>query len=183
MRVMMISAALALTLGAGGCVANSYGHRGPYAGPQHAEAAMGQHHQMGQHMGQQMGQHMGMGPGPLAGCHGQAGDADARLSEMRTTLAITTAQETAWNAYAEAYRAHAAAMPMGMGGQGGMMGQGATMTAPQMLQHHEAMMQGRLGTLTALRERFDALYAQLSPQQKAQADALTCGPGPGQRGM
>lgn len=111
---------------------------------------------------------------PLVGCHGGArGDPDARLASLHTALAITPSQEAAWNIYAEAYRANAGRMS----GMMSMMQGGrhsAPSQVPEQLRHHETMMSQHLASLQALRVAIATLYAALSDEQKAAADALHC---------
>lgn len=142
---------LAVTLLVAGCV---HGQMGP-----------GAHAGMGQHRMQMAG-----AMGPMAGCPGAHQDAEARLAALRSALTITSTQEPAWNAYATAYRQHAAAMPMRAGmGAGHMAG-----PAPERMRHHEEMMASHLESMRALRARLEALYAVLTPEQRAAGDAMRC---------
>lgn len=103
---------------------------------------------------------------------------DGYLAFLKTELAITAAQETAWNAFAgqlkEHIGQHKSAMPM--------------MTPPsdkkpltwiERLNMGEARMNTHLEAMKKLRPAAEALYAALSPEQKQKADTLM----PGGMGM
>lgn len=111
---------------------------------------------------------------PLVGCHGAHGDAEARLASLRTALSITPSQAAAWHAYAEAYRANAARMSGMMSMMESRTQGSAPSSVPERLRHHETMMSQHLASLQALRAAIDTLYAALSDEQKAAADALRC---------
>lgn len=166
MRNSFKVALLATALAASGCASDlsSSPHR---HGVDRADMASGE----GSRDGMQ-GAMMGMTP--LVGCHGARGDVDARLASVRAALQITPAQESAWGPYAAAFRAHAEHMGAGMMG----MGAGAAAQPPVVdrLRHHEAMMSQHMASFQALRGAIDTLYASLSAEQKAAADALHCGP-------
>lgn len=125
-----------------------------------------------QHEGGMMhGGDMMMSMGPMVGCPGSTGSVDARLASLRSTLRITGAQEALWATYADAYRQSASSMGMGAMGAMGPMG---AMPLPQRLQHHETMMSRHLTSLHDLRAALAPLYAALSAEQKAIADAMAC---------
>jgi hypothetical protein len=130
-------------------------------------------HQPGmQHEGGMMhGGHMMMSMGPMVGCPGSTGSVDARLASLHSTLRITGAQEALWTTYADAYRQSASSMGMGAMGSMGSM---SAMPLPQRLQHHETMMSTHLTSLHDLRAALAPLYASLSAEQKATADAMAC---------
>ena len=127
-------------------------------------------HQPGmQHEGGMMhGGEMMMSMGPMVRCPGSSGSADARLASLHSTLRITGAQEALWATYADAYRQSASST--GMGSMGSM----GSMPLPQRLQHHETMMSTHLTSLHDLRAALAPLYASLSAEQKAIADAMAC---------
>jgi hypothetical protein len=61
--------------------------------------------------------------------------------------------------------------------QGGMMGQdGASMSAPDRLDHMEKMMSAMLETVKATKAALTPLYAVLTEEQKKMADQLIDGP-------
>lgn len=130
-------------------------------------------HQPGmQHEGGMMhGGEMMMSMGPMVGCPGSTGSVDARLASLHSTLRITGAQEALWATYAGAYRQSASSMGMGSMGSMGSM---SSMPLPQRLQHHETMMSTHLTSLHDLRAALAPLYASLSAEQKAIADAMAC---------
>ena len=121
---------------------------------------------MGQGPGQGMGMGIGMGPG-----HGRMGGGDpsaiaeSRLTDLKTQLKISAAQEAAWQAYAAQAKQQAAAMQA----LRAQMNQGAA-TAPERMAQQTAMMQQRSAAMTARNTAFSALYAVLTPEQKTIAD-------------
>lgn len=154
MRPQIIAISMALSLA--GCV-------GGMGGAMHG-GGMGGRHQGGM---EARHQHMMGGMGPMVGCPGEQQDVEQRLASLRASLAITSAQEPAWTAYADAYRQHAGAMHMGpMTHHAGSL--------PERMQHHETMMTEHLSSMRALRTSVEGLYAVLSDAQKAQAEALAC---------
>ena len=123
-------------------------------------------------MGQGYGPGMGMGPGhgPMAG-HGRlaGGDpaamADARLSDLKAQLKIVSAQEAAWQTFAAQAKERAAsrqAMRARM--------QDGTGTAPERMEQRATAMQQRAAGMATMTTAFNALYAVLTPEQKAIAD-------------
>lgn len=131
---------------------------------------------MGQGTGQGMGKHQG-GPG---GKHGAGNPAEvaSRLAAAKTALAITAAQEPAWQTFEGVARQHAEtrqAMRSTM--QGTMQGQAAS--ADHAAQR-EVMMKQREGRRAESEAARQALYAVLTPEQKAIADKQL-GAGPGHR--
>ena len=65
---------------------------------------------------------------------------EGRIAFLRTELKITDDQSPQWNAFADALRANARRMTE----MHGMMGQGASPSAPERLDHMEKMMAGML---------------------------------------
>lgn len=161
-RLFPILIAFAGVLAVSGCVGGMMGG-GPHAG-------MG----MGAGIEGGRGGHMmmAMSMGPMVGCPRQ--DAEAQLSQLRASLNITAAQEPAWGAYADAYRNRAGGM--NMGAMQHQMG-----PVPARMEQRLAMMEQHMATMQALRDALDALYAVLTPEQRATADALVCEPHAHQR--
>ena len=95
--IVGVAAAVALAV-AGATYAQPFGGMGPGYGP-----GMGMGHGYGPGMG------MGPGHGPMAGVD-HAAMADARLSDLKSQLKITTAQEAAWQTFAAQAKAQAAGM-------------------------------------------------------------------------
>jgi Spy/CpxP family protein refolding chaperone len=91
--------------------------------------------------------------------------AESHLSDLKAQLNITAAQETAWQAFAAQAKQQAANM-QAMRAQ---MQQPAG-TAPERMAQHTAAMQQRAAAMTAMTAAFNALYAVLTPEQKAIAD-------------
>jgi len=117
-------------------------------------------------MGHGFGPGMGMGPGhgPMAG-----GDPsvmiDSRLGDLKARLQITAAQEAAWQAFAAQAKQQAA----GMQAMRTQM-QHDTGTAPERMAHRSTAMQQRGAAMATMATAFNALYAVLTPEQKAVAD-------------
>jgi Spy/CpxP family protein refolding chaperone len=115
-------------------------------------------------MGQGYGMGQGMGPGyGMGGMHGFDSPAvvTARLGDLKTALTITPAQEAAWATYeaqvrqqAEARQALHASMLAQMQDPNATIDRNA---------HHEAMS----NLFAAQTEARNALYAVLTPEQKA----------------
>jgi Spy/CpxP family protein refolding chaperone len=118
----------------------------------------------------------GMGPGNgqgmgMRGGHGMmaAGDRaayhDARLAAMKTQLQINTSQEAAWQSFAAAAKQQSATMQALR-----TQMQQSTLTAPERMAQRTAMMQQREAAMVPMTNAFNALYAVLTPEQKAIAD-------------
>ena len=133
-------------------------------------------------MGHGYGPGMGMGPGhgPMAGVDPVA-MAEARLSDFKAELKITASQEAAWQTFAAQAKAQAASMQA-------MRAQmhAATGTAPEQMAQRTAAMQQRAAGMATMTNALGALYAELTPEQKAIADQHVGTMGPrgmmGQRG-
>ena len=125
---------------------------------------------MGHGFGQGMGIGMGMGIRHSHG-HGKMDGADpsarveSHLSDMKAQLKITTAQEPAWQAFSAAAKQRAA----GMQAMHTQMQHDSGNAADRMAQH-STMMQQRSAGMIATSDAFKALYAALTPEQKAVAD-------------
>jgi hypothetical protein len=141
--------------------------------------AMGGGPGMGHGWGPGMGRGAGMGPGTGQGMgpgmgrgYGAAGNVDRtaaagqRLADMKAQLKITGAQESAWQAYANAVQGQAAIMQA----VHEQMWSGGTMTAPDRLALRSEAMQKRAAGMVTLSKAFGELYATLTPEQKAIAD-------------
>lgn len=113
-----------------------------------------------------MGPGMGMGPGhgPMAGVD-PATMVDSHLSYMKTQLKITADQESAWQAFAVEAKQQAA----GMQALHAQMWD-TTGTAPDRMALHAQAMQQRATGMATITDAFKALYAVLTPEQKAIAD-------------
>ena len=123
-------------------------------------------------MGQGYGPGMGMGPGhgqmaghgPMAGVD-HAAMAESRLADLKTQLKITSGQEAAWQAFTAQAKQQAADM-QAMRAQ---MQEG-TGTAPERMGQRATAMQQRAAAMATMTNAFNALYAVLTPEQKAIAD-------------
>lgn len=130
----------------------------------------------------QPGPMMGGGHGPMGGggmmqgtCPmGMGQRTEGALAYMKTELKITVAQTAAWDAFAAAYREHAAhrgPMPMM---RDGMMGPsaGPAKPLPERLSQHLAMMEQRIAHMKKLQPAVAQLYGGLTAEQKKTADEV-----------
>ena len=117
---------------------------------------------MGPGAGPGMGR--GLGHGPMANVD-PAAMADSRLVELKTQLNITSEQETAWQAFADTTKQQAAGM-QAMRAQV----QTGSVTAPERMAQRASAMQQRAESMATISKAFNALYAVLTPEQKAIAD-------------
>ena len=117
-------------------------------------------------MGHGYGPGMGMGPGhgPMAGVD-PAAMADSHLSDLKAQLKINTSQEAAWQAFATQAKAQAASMPAMH-----VQIQQETGAAPERMAQRTTAMQLRAAGMATMTNAFGALYAVLTPEQKAIAD-------------
>jgi hypothetical protein len=122
-------------------------------------------------MGGQDGPSMPMMHG-MGAMMGMAQHVEGRIAFLRTELKITDDQSAQWNAFADALRANARRMTE----MHGMMGQGASPSAPERLDHMEKMMAGMLEAARSTKAALTPLYAVLSDEQKKTADTLLQGP-------
>lgn len=142
---------------------------GPGMGP--GAGMMGQ----GYGMGQGMGPGNGMGPGfAMGGMHGFESPAvlAARLGDFKIALKITPAQEPAWTAYETQVRQQAETR------QALHTAMWAQMQDPNATIDHNAQHQAMSQLFAAQVEARDALFAVLTPEQKA-LFARSVGPGYG----
>jgi hypothetical protein len=112
-------------------------------------------------MGQD-GSSMPMMQGGSQGCikpmTGMAQHVKGRIAFMRTELKITGEQLPQWNVFADAMRANARRMTE----MHGMMGQGASPSAPERLDHMEKMMAGMLEAMRSTKAALTPLFSMLS---------------------
>ncbi len=152
-RILSIATA-ALTLGAGGF---AYGHGGQGAN---------------NHMGGGMGMHQGMGSGAGHGMHhaGPSADAATQLAATKAELKITAAQEAAWQAFETVVLQQASARQALRAGLQARMQDPAAAASVDHQAQREAMQKLRQNEQAARDQARQALYAVLSPEQKALAD-------------
>jgi len=117
---------------------------------------------MGPGFGPGMG--MGSGHGPMAGVD-PATMADSRLAEMKAQLQITATQETAWQAFVATAKQQAVSMQAARAGMSESAG-----AAPDRMALRTQMMQQRTASMATMTNAFGALYAVLTPEQKAIVD-------------
>jgi hypothetical protein len=114
-----------------------------------------------------------MGPGMMGAYGGPWSQGPAsvapQLDALRSTLAITHNQQSAWDAYAAAARADTQSMFDMHNRMIGFM-QGQATSAPDWLHAHRDMMRTRADSLAALSGAVDRLYEQLDAGQKAAFD-------------
>lgn len=118
------------------------------------------------------GQMMGGGRAMMGGPRGMmfddhAAHAEQRLENFRTELNITEEQEDVWKGFADALRAQAAAMNARHQAMAGGKEFGFA--------ERFAQMEAGAAQREAVAGAAQALYAALSPEQQARADALTAG--------
>ena len=99
---------------------------------------------------------------------GMAQHVEGRIAFLRTELKITDDQSPQWNAFAEALRGNARRMTE----MHGMMGQGASPSAPERLARMEKVMAGMLEVARSTKAALTPLYAVLSDEQRKMADTL-----------
>ena len=110
------------------------------------------------------GMSMGHGHGPMAGVD-PAATIDSHLGDLKAQLKITTAQEAAWQTFANAAKQQATTM-QAMHAQ---MQQG-TGTAPERMAQRATAMQQRAAAMVTVASALKDLYAALTPEQKTIAD-------------
>jgi formylmethanofuran:tetrahydromethanopterin formyltransferase len=94
---------------------------------------------------------------------------EGRLAYIKADLGITEAQASAWNAYADAVRAHHAAMENAFAD---LMKTKQSGGAVERLDARIKAAEAKLDSLKALKAPTEALYAALTDEQKAKADQL-----------
>jgi hypothetical protein len=143
--------------------AQPFGGMGSGYGP---GMGMGPGYGAGMGMGPGYGAGMGMGPGhgPMAGVDPST-IVDSRLSDTKAQLKITAAQEGAWQTYAAAMKEQAASMQALRAQMQPDPG-----TAPGRMAQRATLMQQRSAAMATMANAFNALYAVLTPEQKAIAD-------------
>jgi hypothetical protein len=96
---------------------------------------------------------------------------ERRIAFLKAELNITTAQQSMWNAVAEAIRMNAKVLaeisPAITGGSG---------TLPERLAVREKEVSAHLDAIRRLRTTFDSLYAAFNPGQQKIADGLMIDP-------
>jgi hypothetical protein len=93
---------------------------------------------------------------------------EARLAFTKAELAITAAQEPAWQAYATALRGQV--QPTDMAAKHHAMMDNAAF--PARLDARIAMLEGQTASLKSIREAAVALYGKLDDGRKKKADVL-----------
>ncbi len=115
----------------------------------------------------------------MMGMRGMMGDhVEGRIAFLKTELKITDAQMPQWNAFADTLRANARRMSEMQNTmmQGGMMGHGGSVSAPDRLDRMEKMMTTVVEALKATKATLAPLYSVLTDDQKKIADQLIHGP-------
>jgi LTXXQ motif family protein len=124
----------------------------------------------------------GMGPWMMGGsrpsarmCGMMTAHIDGRLAYLKTELKITDAQNSLWNAYADAARDNA----QGMSGRctAMMTTTGATgLSLPDRLDQHEQFMAAQLEAMRTMNKALKPLFAALSDSQQQTANQFLGGP-------
>ena len=175
-------ATLALALGLGAPTFAEESHHRP-AGAAPAQTAQTQQPQQAQ-PGRPMQPGMGMmGPGPGMGMMGPGGmtgmpgmmpmmgmmqgdrHIEGRLAFVKAELKVTSAQEKAWNDFANALR-QASAKAHEAGGMRPMSGASGVATPPQLVEQYEKHLAARLEAVRIVKPALEPLYASLSDEQK-----------------
>jgi LTXXQ motif family protein len=99
---------------------------------------------------------------------------EGRLAFLRAELGITDTQLDLWNAFAAAFRKN---VESGKGMRQAMMAAMQAKTPVERLGTHLKTMETRLSALREVKPALEALYANLSAEQKAKADQLLSGMG------
>jgi hypothetical protein len=94
---------------------------------------------------------------------------DGRIDELASRLAITSAQQPLWAAFAQAMRDNAAATGALFAQRAGAV---ATMSAVENMHSYASVARAYAQNTERLANAFDSLYASLSDTQKRAADAL-----------
>jgi hypothetical protein len=95
---------------------------------------------------------------------------EARLAFVKSELAISAAQEPAWQAYAAALRAEGG--PASMHRHGMQQAMAGDLDFPARFDAHVKRLATELSSLEAVRDEATALYRQLNADQKRKADRL-----------
>jgi hypothetical protein len=99
-------------------------------------------------------------------------NAEARIAFVKAKLKITSAQEAAFNQYAQTIRSNAAATQKSFQDMRGQRGQGQSVSAIDRIEQRAKMAQMRDQQQQAYLAAFRPLYASLSADQKKVADDL-----------
>jgi hypothetical protein len=94
---------------------------------------------------------------------------ERHLTELRTQLRITTAQQPQWDGFAAATRENAAALHTRFEARAARL---ATMSAAENMVDYAEISELHAQQLSRLGNRFTALYAVLAPDQQRDADTL-----------
>ena len=92
---------------------------------------------------------------------------ERHIAGLRRRLEITAAQQPQWDAFAAAMRQNAAHMEALQRDRAGRV---ASMTAPEDMRSYADVARAHADDLQRLLPAFDALYAAMTPEQKAAAD-------------
>jgi hypothetical protein len=116
-------------------------------------------------------QAQGASPGASYGhSHDPVAAADKRLARLKADLKITTAQETAWNTYAEQIKQHAGEM-QALHNQMRERASGNTRpSAPERVERQAQFAKQQVEYLERLAALTKDLYAVLTPEQRTLAD-------------
>lgn len=170
--LLVVASILALSIGAG--TGHVIAQQAPKGAPMMPGAEMGQDRMMGM-SGRGM---MGMGDCPMMGMTPGSTDMPAfgegRIAFLKAELAITPAQQSAWDAYAAALRKNFASM---QGMRQSMMMALEGKTPVERLDAHLAAMEGRHAALKEIKPALAALFTALSDEQKKKADQILTGMG------
>ncbi|MCL4765543.1 MAG: Spy/CpxP family protein refolding chaperone [Hyphomicrobiaceae bacterium] len=168
---VLLPSLLALSLIMGAATQVTAQQRGPGWGMMGGQGMMG-----GFGWGMPMGRGMGMGMGncPMWGSTDTPAFAEGRVAFLKAELAITDAQSSAWDTYANALKRNLESM---QGMRQTMLAASQAKSPVERLDAHITVMEGRLATLKDIKAPLEALYAALNDAQKKKADDLLTGMG------
>ncbi|MBE0613639.1 MAG: Spy/CpxP family protein refolding chaperone [Burkholderiales bacterium] len=200
--VLTASAALTLGLAAAAVSAHPYGpgpgwggHMGGYAQGGYGPGMMGGYgpgngmgpgmmggygpgpgYGMGWGGGHMGGYGPGYGMGPQAMFNAYAGNTDEGLDALKSELAITEKQDSAWQAFAKNAKKQSENRQAWFAKMREARSAGS---APELLEQRTELMKQRQAEMEANAKALKDLYAALTPEQKAIADQRFGGFGPG----
>ena len=92
---------------------------------------------------------------------------ERHIADLRRRLAITPAQQPQWDAFASVMRQNAQRMQASYAERAAKM---ANLSAPDDMRSYAELARGHADDVQRLVPAFDALYATMTPEQKATAD-------------
>jgi hypothetical protein len=106
-------------------------------------------------------------PEPKSATNGFASQVQQHISQLRTQLQITPAQDAQWNQFAQAMQQNADNMHAALEQRGAQLN---TMNAPQDMQSYAHLAQVHAEDMQRLAAAFQSLYDAMTPAQQQNAD-------------